>query len=70
MKDALIVAQIIVGIIVIALILLQAKGIGFGRILTTSTYHSRRGMEFIVFRATIGLAIVFVITAVAAQLFI
>jgi protein translocase SecG subunit len=70
MKDTLIIAQIVIGIVVITLILLQAKGIGFGRSLTTSTYHSRRGMEYIVFRATIALSAVFVITAVAAQLFI
>ena len=70
MKNTLIIAQIIIGVIVTGLILLQAKGIGFGRSLTTSTYHSRRGMEFIVFRATIALAVVFVLTAVMAQLFI
>lgn len=70
MKNTLLIAQIIIGVIVTGLILLQAKGIGFGRSLTTSTYHSRRGMEFIVFRATIALAITFVLTAIAAQLII
>jgi protein translocase SecG subunit len=70
MKDVLIIAQIVIGIVVTGLILLQAKGIGFGRSLTTSTYHSRRGMEYIVFRLTIALAVVFVLTAIAAQLII
>lgn len=70
MKDALLIAQIIIGIVVTGLILLQAKGIGFGRSLSASNYHSRRGMEYIVFRATIILAVAFVFSAVAAQLFV
>lgn len=70
MKNAFLIAQIVSGIVVTALILLQAKGVGFGRSLSASTYHSRRGMEFIVFRATIIIAVAFVLTAVAAQLFI
>jgi preprotein translocase subunit SecG len=70
MKNGFLIAQIVTGVIVTTLILLQAKGVGFGHSLSTNSYHSRRGMEFIVFRATILISVVFVVTAIAAQLFI
>ncbi len=68
MKTALLISQIIVGIIVTAMILLQAKGVGFGRSLSAGSYHSRRGMEFLVFRATIVFSVVFTLVAIVSQL--
>lgn len=69
MKLALTIAQTIVGIMVAALVLVQAKGTGLGRSLSSQTYHSRRGVENLVFRMCIFLAVVFVLFSVA-QLFV
>lgn len=68
METVLIVAQIVVGLVLSTLILLQAKGTGMGRSLNSLAYHSRRGVEGLVFRSTILLAIVFVAVSVASQL--
>lgn len=55
--------QIIVSLILISLILLQAKGTGLGSTFggQSQAYHSKRGVEKLVFTATIITAIVFVI---------
>lgn len=68
MKTALLIAQIIVGISVSALILLQAKGTGLGRAFGSTAYHSRRGLETLLFKSTIVLAIVFVVVSIVGQL--
>ena len=54
MKSILSVAQIVVSVILMILILIQARGMGFGRSsgLGGSTSFSRRGLEKLVFRAT------------------
>jgi preprotein translocase subunit SecG len=65
MKQTIIVTQIVISVILIILILLQAKGVGLGRTSTTLNYHSKRGMEKIVFRLTIIMAVIFVIVALA-----
>lgn len=70
MKLPLLVAQIISGIILTALILLQAKGTGLGRTFGSSSYHSRRGMEAIVFKFTIFLSVFFVVVSVVSQIFL
>jgi preprotein translocase subunit SecG len=70
MKDALTIAQMLIGIILSALILLQAKGIGLGRTFGGgAAYHSRRGMEVLIFRFTIILAVIFVIISIVNQIF-
>lgn len=68
MKLALTVAQILVGVAMAGLILLQAKGTGLGRTFGSGAYHSRRGVETLVFKTSIVLAVVFVGVSVAAQL--
>lgn len=60
MSNLIIVLQIIIGISLSALILLQAKGVGLGRSLGGQLYHSKRGVEKLVFRATIILSVLFV----------
>ena len=59
----LIIVQIIVSLILISLILLQAKGTGLGSTFggQSQAYHSKRGVEKIVFYSTIIAGIVFVI---------
>lgn len=54
-------AQILVSVVLIVVVLLQAKGSGFGAGLggTTSGYRTRRGLEKTLFQATIVLVIIF-----------
>lgn len=56
MQKALSVVQILISILLITLILLQAQGTGLGNTWTGGgeTYHTRKGVEKIVFYATIG----------------
>lgn len=68
MHDTLIVIQTVSGVALSSLILLQAKGIGLGRSITGGGYHSKRGMEVVVFRLTIILSVVFVILSIVSQL--
>jgi len=55
--------QIIIAIALTAIILLQAKGTGLGSTFggQSQMYHSKRGVEKVVFYATIILATLFVI---------
>jgi preprotein translocase subunit SecG len=55
------VAQILVSALLILVVLLQAKGSGFGAGLggTTSSFRTRRGLEKTLFQATIVLTILF-----------
>jgi len=59
----LISVQIIVSLILISLILLQAKGTGLGTTFggQSQAYHSKRGVEKVVFYSTVIAGIVFVI---------
>ena len=68
MSQLLLVFQIISAVLVSALILLQAKGTGLGRTFGQTSYPSKRGVEFVVFRSTIILAVVFVIVSIAGQI--
>lgn len=54
-------AQILVSVMLILVVLLQAKGSGFGEGLggTTSSFRTRRGLEKTLFHATIFLVIIF-----------
>jgi protein translocase SecG subunit len=65
MNQALAATQIVVSILIITLILLQAQGTGLGNTWTGGgeTYHTRKGVEKIVFYATIvGIAIFILIS--------
>ena len=53
--------QIAVSILLLGLILLQAKGVGLGRSFSSVSYHSKRGVEKVVFRLTVLTAIAFVV---------
>jgi len=57
--------QIIIAIALTAIILLQAKGTGLGSTFggQSQMYHSKRGVEKVVFYTTIVLAILFVIVS-------
>ncbi|OGC92749.1 preprotein translocase subunit SecG [Candidatus Amesbacteria bacterium RIFCSPLOWO2_01_FULL_49_25] len=68
MKEVLIIVQIILSVILTSLILLQAKGTGLGRTFGTMAYHSKRGVENLIFRLTIVLSVTFVALSVVSQL--
>jgi preprotein translocase subunit SecG len=59
--QALNVAQILVSVVLIFVIILQAKGSGFGAGLggSTNTFRTRRGLEKTLFQATIFLTVLF-----------
>lgn len=67
MKIALLIIQILVSIGLSTLILLQAKGVGLGRAFGGGGefYKSRRGVEKIIFQATIVVAILFLVSSIA-----
>ena len=67
MVTSLQIVQIIVAATLITLILLQTKGTGLGGIFggDSSVYKSRRGVEKTLFKATIGLSVVFFLVAIA-----
>ena len=67
MKQILIIIQIVASIILIGLILIQAKGTGFGRVGGTS--FTRRGLEKFVFKATFVVAFIFIGVSILQLLF-
>ena len=68
MKQLLTVAQIISSIALVVLILIQARGTGFGRSagFGGGTSFSRRGLEKLIFRSTFIIALVFIIVSLLA----
>jgi protein translocase SecG subunit len=66
MKQFLTIAQMIVSVGLIALILIQARGTGFGRSggFGGSTSFSRRGLEKLIFRMTFVFALIFIVISV------
>ena len=67
MSDILPVIQVVISALLIGAILLQARGSGLSSVFggESTFYHTRRGIEKIVFWATIVLAILFVATGLA-----
>lgn len=68
MKDTLTIIQIILAVAVTGLILIQAKGTGLGRAFGSQTYHSKRGVESLVFKLTIFVAITFVVLSTVTNI--
>lgn len=70
MRTVLIVIQIFISILLIILILSQAKGAGLGSAWGGSSefYTSRRGVEKIIFTATVVLAALFLLIAIVSLL--
>ncbi len=71
MKIIIPIIQISVSLILVALILLQAKGVGLGKAWGGSGefYKSRRGVEKIIFYFTIIMVGLFLITSLISLLF-
>lgn len=66
MKTAFLVIQMVSSIALIILILIQARGTGFGRTsgFSQSSSFSRRGLEKLIFRLTFFTAAVFLIVSI------
>lgn len=71
MKEVLLVLQMIVSVVLIVLVLLQARGTGLGRTMGMSggTSFTRRGLEKLVFRATFVFVGLFLVISVLELLF-
>jgi preprotein translocase subunit SecG len=72
-ETALNIVMIIVSIVLILVILLQTKGSSFSGAFggdTGSIYRTRRGVEKTLFQLTIGIAILFVLLAIASSLWL
>ncbi|NIT60278.1 MAG: preprotein translocase subunit SecG [Aliifodinibius sp.] len=67
MKAALEIIQIIISVSLIALILMQGKSGGLGSIFggDGGVYKTRRGVEKLLFQATIVLAVAFFVISIA-----
>lgn len=65
MKSAILVIQTLISIGLVVAILLQAKGSGLGMAFGESgqQYRSKRGVEKLLYRATIVLAALFLVTS-------
>ncbi|KKR85830.1 MAG: hypothetical protein UU32_C0031G0003 [Candidatus Woesebacteria bacterium GW2011_GWB1_41_10] len=62
MNQALVIIQTILSVAIIALILIQARGTGFGR--GSSTSFTRRGVEKLTFRLTIISVAAFIVVSI------
>ncbi len=71
MPKFLIAFQILVALLLIGAILLQGRGSGltspFGGV--GKTFHTRRGLEKVLYYATVFLAVIFTLTLIAVVLF-
>jgi len=64
MQKVLLTIQSVSAILLIAVILIQARGTGFGRSGGSTSSFTRRGLEKLVFRLTFVLAAIFIIVSV------
>lgn len=69
MNSLILVIQIIISVALASLILLQVKGVGFGRVWGgLSTSSTRRGLEGVVFKLTFVLAFSFIAVSLISLL--
>ena len=70
MRQTLTIIQIVISLVLIGLILIQARGTGFGRSsgFGGSSSFTRRGLEKLIFRLTFVVAGVFLVVAVLSLL--
>ena len=68
MNNFWLIAQAILSILIITAILLQAQGGGIGPAFGSGgeNYHTRRGLEKVLFNATILLIVLFAVASIAA----
>ena len=71
MNTYLYIVQIFVSVVLIGVLLLQARGSGFSATFSSdsSIYRTRRGVEKTLFNATIALAILFIVISIISVAF-
>ena len=71
MNTYLYIVQIFISVVLIGVLLLQARGSGFSATFSSdsSIYRTRRGVEKTLFNATIVLAVVFVVISIISVAF-
>jgi len=72
LRTALNIVQLIVSIVLIAIVLLQAKGSNIGSVFGGSEsgiYRTRRGLEKRLFQFTIMLAVLFLLLSILSSIF-
>jgi preprotein translocase subunit SecG len=71
LSSSLFVVQIVLSVALVALVLFQTKG-GLGGLFggEGSVFHRRRGVEKTLFNVTIGLSVVFFLSALATALWV
>lgn len=71
MKPVISIIQIILGILLIIVIIIQQKGSGLGTSFggDMSFYRTKRGAEKLLFYATIGLALTFILSSLIGLMF-
>lgn len=67
MQTTLNIVQIVISVLLIVAILLQQKGVGLGAAFggSSNVYSTKRGVDKILFRATIVLAVLYLAAAIA-----
>lgn len=70
MKEAVFIIQIILGILLILIIIIQQKGSGLGASFggDMSFYRTKRGAEKLLFYVTIGLSVAFILSSLIGLL--
>jgi preprotein translocase subunit SecG len=72
LRVALNIVQLIISIVLIAVVLMQAKGSSIGSLFggsESSIYRTRRGLEKRLFQFTIVLAVIFVLLSILSSVF-
>jgi len=65
---ALYIALLIISVVLIVLVVLQARSAGMANRDTSSIYRTRRGLEKTMHQATIALGVIFLVLALVASL--
>ena len=66
MQNFIVVIQIMIACILIVVILVQVKGVGFGRVWGGQASFARRGLEKLVFKLTFVFSFIFILTSILA----
>lgn len=64
MTNSLLIIQIVSGLALVILILIQSKGKGFARSFGSSASFTRRGLERVVFRLSFLVAAIFIVISI------
>lgn len=69
MNQVLTIVQIVISVALIGLVLIQARGTGFGRSSSGGGSFTRRGLEKLVFRSTFVVVFLFIVLSILRLIF-